>query len=66
MEELSPIERQSIIASLDEETAAEALAELDKRLTSQIVETLDPEKAATLRTGRLERTRVAVPGAGWP
>src|SRR5882672_3439261 len=45
MEELSPTERQSIIASLDEETAAEALAELDKRLTSQIVETLDPEKA---------------------
>ncbi len=40
MEDLSPNERQSIIASLDEETAAEALAELDKRLTTQIVETL--------------------------
>src|SRR5580692_11961870 len=37
MEALSPFERQSIIASLDEETAAEALAELDKRLTTQIV-----------------------------
>src|SRR6202161_1319794 len=48
MEELSPVERQSIITSLDEETAAEALAELDKRLTTQIVETLDPEKAADI------------------
>jgi magnesium transporter len=48
MEELSPVVRQSIIASLDEETAAEALAELDKRLTTQIVETLDPEKAADI------------------
>jgi sugar lactone lactonase YvrE len=27
---------------------------------------LDPEKAATLRTGRLERVRVDVPGAGRP
>src|ERR1700688_67559 len=48
MEDLSPHERQSIIASLDEETAAEALAELDKRLTTQIVETLTPEKAADI------------------
>jgi magnesium transporter len=48
MEELSPVERQSIIASLDEETAAEALAELDKRLTTQIVETMDPGKAADI------------------
>ena len=48
MEDLSPIERQSIIASLDEETAAEALAELDKRLTTQIVETLAPQKAADI------------------
>jgi magnesium transporter len=48
MEELSPIERQSIIASLDEETAAEALAELDKRLTTQIVETMDPVRAADI------------------
>ena len=48
MEELSPLERQSIIASLDEETAAEALAELDKRLTTQIVETLAPQKAAEI------------------
>lgn len=48
MEELSPVERQSIIASLDEETAAEALAELDKRLTTQIVETMDPVRAADI------------------
>jgi magnesium transporter len=48
MEDLSPIERQSIIASLDEETAAEALAELDQRLTTQIVETLAPQKAADI------------------
>jgi magnesium transporter len=47
-EELSPDERQSIIASLDEETAAETLAELDKRLQSQVVEKLDPEKAADI------------------
>ena len=32
MEELSPAERQGIIDSLDKETAAEAIAELDKRL----------------------------------
>src|SRR5579863_9218792 len=48
MEELSPDERQSIIASLDEETAAETIAELDKRLQTQVVEKLDPEKAADI------------------
>jgi Mg/Co/Ni transporter MgtE len=48
MEDLSPHERQSIIASLDEETAADALAELDQRLTTQIVETLTAEKAADI------------------
>jgi Mg/Co/Ni transporter MgtE len=48
MEELSPAERQYIITSLDEETAAEALAELDKRLQTQVVEKLDPEKAADI------------------
>src|SRR5947208_12239747 len=46
MEELSASERQSIIASLDEQTAAAVLGELDARLTTQIVEDLDPEKAA--------------------
>jgi magnesium transporter len=46
MEQLSPDERQSIIGSLDEETAAEAIAELDKRLQTQVVEKLDPERAA--------------------
>ena len=48
MEDLSPAERQAIIASLDEETAAEALAELDSRLTSQIVEKMEPGKAADI------------------
>jgi magnesium transporter len=48
MEDLSPDERQAIIASLDEQTAAEALAELDSRLTSQIVEKLAPDRAADI------------------
>jgi magnesium transporter len=48
MEDLSSAERQGIIASLDEETAAEALAELDKRLTKEIVETMTPGKAADI------------------
>jgi hypothetical protein len=48
MEEISPAERQSIIDSLDEETAAETIAELDKRLQTQVVEKLDPEKAADI------------------
>jgi len=48
MEELSPDERQSIISSLDEETAAETIGELDKRLQTQVVEKLDPEKAADI------------------
>jgi Mg/Co/Ni transporter MgtE len=48
MEQLSPVERQAIIASLDEETAAEALAELDERLKTQVVEKLGPERAAEI------------------
>jgi magnesium transporter len=48
MEAISPAERQSIIDSLDEETAAETLAELDKRVQTQVVEQLDPEKAADI------------------
>src|SRR6202167_3765331 len=48
MEELSPDERQSIIGSLDEETAAETIAELDKRLQTQGGEKLDTEKAADI------------------
>jgi len=46
MEELSPDERQGLIGSLDEETAAEAISELDKRLQTQVMEKLDPEQAA--------------------
>jgi magnesium transporter len=48
LEALSSEERQSIIDSLDEESAAETLAELDSRLRQQIVEKLDPEKAADI------------------
>ena len=48
MEELSPDERQGIISSLDEETAAETIAELDKRLQTQVVEKLDTERAADI------------------
>jgi len=48
MEVLSPAERQGIIDSLDEETAAEAIAELDKRLQTQVLEKLHPEKAADI------------------
>jgi magnesium transporter len=48
MEQLSPDERQGIIASLDEETAAETIAELDKRLQTQVVEKLDTERAADI------------------
>jgi magnesium transporter len=48
MEVLSAAERQGIIASLDEETAAEVLAELDQRLTTQIVEKMDPGRAADI------------------
>jgi CBS domain-containing protein len=48
IEELSPEERQGIVASLDEETAAETIAELDERLQTQVVESLDPERAAEI------------------
>nr|HEV7953602.1 CBS domain-containing protein [Candidatus Acidoferrales bacterium] len=48
LEALSSEERQSIIDSLDETSAAETLAELDSRLRQQIVEKLDPEKAADI------------------
>ncbi len=48
MEQLSPDERQGIIASLDEETAAETIAELDKRLQTQVVEKLEPARAADI------------------
>ncbi len=48
LEDLSTEERQSIVASLDEETAAEALGELDARLRLQIVEKLAPDKAADI------------------
>jgi len=48
MEDLSPTERHAIIASLDEESAAGALTEMDARLTSQVVENLAPDRAADI------------------
>lgn len=48
MEDLSPVERQAIISSLDEQSAADTLGEMDSRLISQIVEKLDPERAADI------------------
>ena len=48
MEDLSQVERHSIIASLDEQAAAETLSELDSRLTSQIVENMEPSRAADI------------------
>ena len=47
-EDLSTAERHSIIASLDEQAAAETLSELDSRLTSQIVEKMEPSRAADI------------------
>jgi CBS domain-containing protein/sporulation protein YlmC with PRC-barrel domain len=48
MEDVSPGEREAILATLDRQAAAEALAELDTRLKRQIVEKLDPEKAGDI------------------
>jgi magnesium transporter len=48
MEELSPGERDAVMASLDEQTAAEVLSELDHRLKTQVLEKLSPEKAADI------------------
>ncbi len=45
MEELAPKERQSIIAALDDTTAAEALSEVDPKLQVSIVEALDTARA---------------------
>jgi sporulation protein YlmC with PRC-barrel domain len=48
MEELSSDERNSIISSLDPESAAAAIAELDDRLKPQVIERLGPDKAADI------------------
>ena len=65
LEELSPAERQAIFDSLDEETAAETIAELDKRLQTQVVEKLTPAKAADiLEEMSPDEAAVAVPLAG--
>ncbi len=48
IEELSPAERDSIFSSLDEESAAGALAEVDDRVKAQIIEKLPPDRAADI------------------
>jgi CBS domain-containing protein/sporulation protein YlmC with PRC-barrel domain len=48
MEELSSDERNSIFASLDTESAAAAIAELDDRLKPQVLEGLGPDRAADI------------------
>lgn len=48
VEELGPEDREAIIASLDEEVAAEALSEVDPDLQASILEALETEKAADI------------------
>jgi magnesium transporter len=48
VEELGPEDREAIIASLDEELAAEALSEVDPDLQASILEALETEKAADI------------------
>ena len=48
MEELTPQERQSIFASLDDETVAEALEEIRPDLRPSIIDSLGKERAADI------------------
>ncbi len=48
VEELGPEERESIIASIDSEVAAEALSEVDPKTQASILEALEAEKAAEI------------------
>jgi len=48
VEELGPEDREAIIASLDEEVAAEALSEVDPDMQASILEALETEKAADI------------------
>jgi CBS domain-containing protein len=48
VEELGPEERESIIASIDSEVAAEALSEVDPKMQASILEALEAEKAAEI------------------
>ena len=48
VEDLAPDERQAVFQTLDEETAAEALAEVEPRVQKAIVESLDSGRAADI------------------
>ena len=48
IEELPPAERDAVIESLDEETAAEALGKVNDALQAQILEELEPGRAAEI------------------
>jgi len=48
VEELSPEDREAIIASMDSEAAAETLTEVDPDIQTSILESLDTEKAADI------------------
>ena len=48
VEDLAPDERQAVFQTLDEETAAEALEEVDLKVQKAIVESLDSERAAEI------------------
>jgi len=46
LEELAPAERAALFTSLDEETAAETLEEVEPKLQKALVESLEPEQVA--------------------
>ncbi len=48
LEELAPAEREAVMETLDEETAAEALGEVKPNLQVRILEELDKERAADI------------------
>ena len=48
VEDLAPAEREAVFETLDEEVAAEALAEVDPKLQVSIVESLDSDRAADI------------------
>jgi Mg/Co/Ni transporter MgtE len=48
IEDLGRVERQTIVASLDAETAAQALSETEPEVQAAVVEQINPERAADL------------------
>jgi len=48
LEDLAPLEREAVFASLPEETAAETLEEVDPKLQKALLENLDSERAAEI------------------